>query len=129
MAKKTVTRSANGSPKKKKKVKRRKVNKSQKIRDYKAEHPDEGPTAIATALTKQGIKVVPAQVSNVLSNASKKKGGKKSVKKRGPKPGAKKAAANDKVSIGALIDARQFADKVGGVEAAKQLLNAVEKLG
>ncbi|MEM6328708.1 MAG: hypothetical protein AAF790_00510 [Planctomycetota bacterium] len=103
---------------------KRKVNKSQAIRDYKAAHPDEGPTAIATALSKTGIKVVPAQVSNVLTNAAKKTGG-GGGQGRGGKAGAK---AGDKVSLSSLMDTQAFVEKVGGVDSAKQLLGAVEKL-
>ena len=61
-----------------------------------------------------------------------RKGGKKKRRgKPGPKPGrpAAAAAATDKVSLSSLIVAREFADKVGGVEQAQALLKALTKLG
>ena len=97
---------------------KRKVNKSEAIRQYKAANPEAGPTAIADALTKKGIKVVPAQVSNVLTAAAKKDG----KAPRGRRGGG------DQVSLSSLMDTQAFIDKVGGVESAKQLLGAVEKL-
>lgn len=101
----------------------KKINKSQAIRDYAAKNPKDGPTAVTKALAAKGIKVSPPQVSNVLSAAGKKKGAKKRVAK------ATGGAAADKVSLDSLIDAQKFADKVGGVDSAKQLLGAIEKLG
>lgn len=118
-AKKAPKKKAAGSAK-------QKVNKSQAIRDYNAKHPNDGPTAVTKALAAQGIKVTPPQVSNVLSAAGKKTKG----KKRGPKPGSKRGAASstDKVSLDSLIDAQKFAEKVGGVDEAKQLIGALQKL-
>ncbi|MEN1677945.1 MAG: hypothetical protein AAGJ46_00020 [Planctomycetota bacterium] len=106
-----------------------KVNKSQAIRDYDKANPGQGPTAIAKALSAKGIDVSPPQVSNVLSAAGKKKTKKrKPGPKPGPKPGRKAAAATGKVSVDSLVDAKNFAEKVGGVDAAKELLTTLKKI-
>lgn len=126
MAKKKVAKSA---PKKvakatpKKKVEKKSVNKSQLIREYATKHPNAGPTEIARELTNQGIKITPPLVSNVLGAAKKKKGGKRK------KVGRPAEVVSDKVSLGALVSANQFVEKVGGVDEARALIKAIEKLG
>lgn len=78
--------------------------------------------------------IAPALVSNVKAAMEGRKGGKKKRKgaKPGPKPGrpaGRPAGASDKVSLSSLIEARVFAEKVGGVEQAQALLKALGKLG
>lgn len=113
-------------------------NKSAAIREYLKTNPKAGPTEVGKELKKKGITVAPALVSNVkAAMLGKKAGGKKKRRgKPGPKPGkrsvgrpAGSGAASDKVSLSSLIDARDFADKVGGVEKAQELLKALGKLG
>jgi hypothetical protein len=76
------------------------INKSQKIRDYLAGHPDAGPKQVADALNADGLGVSEQLVSNVKYNMAKptksrkkKAGKKKPVKKRG---GAKKTTQRKK---------------------------------
>ena len=132
MAKKKVTKASPAPPKKaapapKKAVTKKTVNKSQMIRDYAAKHPKAGPTEISRELTKQGIKVYPPLVSNVLG-ASKRKKTKKRVTAR-KASGRPSTAMQDKVSLSDLVAAQEFAGKVGGVDSARSLLKAIEKLG
>jgi CelD/BcsL family acetyltransferase involved in cellulose biosynthesis len=111
-------------------------NKSAAIRDYLKTHPDAGPTEVATELKKKNIDVALALVSNVKAAmlGRKKKKKKKKSAKPGPKPGGKTgrvgrpAGASDKVSLSHLIEAQEFAAKVGGVEQAQALLKALGKL-
>lgn len=96
------------------------VNKSELIRQYKQEHPDAGPTAIVEALGQQGVKVTPAFVSTVLSNAKRK------TRRRGARrAGVARAEAN---GVAALVQAKQFADKLGGIQQAKAALDALAKI-
>jgi hypothetical protein len=98
--------------------KAKKQTKSGAIRAYAAKHPSAGPTEISKALTKQGIKVSPAHVSNVRSTtASKAKRGKRTSK-----------PASDAVSLVQLVEARRFAEHVGGVGKAVELLKSLERL-
>lgn len=109
----------------KKAARKRKVNKSQAVRDYLASHPDAGPTEVCKALADKGIKVSPQQVSTIKSSSKKKAG-----KKAGKKPGRRKqAAAGGRVSVAELVTAKDFADRVGGVANAQELLAALGKLG
>lgn len=109
-------------------------NKSAAIREYLKTHPDAGPTEVATELKKKGIDVALALVSNVKAAmlGRKKKKKKKKGAKPGPKPGAgrvgRPAGPSDKVSLSHLIEAQEFAAKVGGVEQAQALLKALGKL-
>lgn len=112
---------------------KRKVNKSQAIRDFADANPDAGPKAIVEGLAKKGIKVAPALVSNVKTAAANKKaGGKKPGRKPGRPAGSTakaKAGSSDSVSLNALLDGQNFAEKVGGVEEAKKILTTLQKLG
>ncbi|MEM6314755.1 MAG: hypothetical protein AAF743_11740 [Planctomycetota bacterium] len=106
-------------------------NKSAAIRDYLKTKPDAGPTEVCKELKKKGIVVAPALVSNVKAALRGKKAGAKKKGKPGRKPGPKpgrKAAATDKVSISALVDAADFVEKVGGLDNAQALLKALGKL-
>lgn len=110
-------------------------NKSAAIREYLKTHPKAGPTEVCKALKKaKNMDLAPALVSNVRAAMEGRKGGKK--KRRGAKPGPKAgrpagrpaASSTDKI-VSSLIEARAFADKVGGVEQAQALLKALSKLG
>ncbi|TWT77829.1 hypothetical protein Pla123a_16250 [Posidoniimonas polymericola] len=103
---------------------KRKVNKSEKTREYMAKNPKAGPSAVSEALGKQGIKVSPQQVSTIKANAKKKTGAKKKAV-RGRKPAA---AAGSDAYLKQLVAAKEFAASVGGVANAKQLLTGIEKL-
>ena len=102
------------------------VNKSQAIRDYLQTSPNAGPKEVCGALAKMGIRVAPAQVSNV-KTALAKKSGVRPVRRRKATSAAR--SSSDSVSVAALVETHQFVDKVGGIGAAKQLLATLEKLG
>ncbi len=113
---------------------RKKVNNSQKIRDFITANPDARVRDIVAGLKEQKVAVSAALVSNVRMRmkgapAKKKKPG-RPAGKPGRKPGAKSVAkANDMVSMSALIDAKAFVAKVGGIETAHELLKTLAKLG
>lgn len=101
-------------------------NKSEVIRNYKSENPKHGPKEIAKALGETGLKVSPAFISTVLSNA-KRKSGKASGRKRGRVAKAPVAAAS-KGGFNDLIHAKKLVDQIGSVEQAKAALDALAKL-
>lgn len=98
-------------------------NKSNAIRNYKANHSDAGPKEIAEALGKDGVKVTPAFVSTVLSN-DKRKGGNGRRRRRGRRPG--RPGGNK--TMATLIQAKKLAEQMGGIERARRALNALSKL-
>ncbi len=99
---------------------RKTINKSQHIRDYLGSHPEATPTVIQQDLLRQGIKVGYSLISQV-----KYKGGgaRKATRRGGRRPGR---AAN--ISIDELVGAKQIADRLGGVDRAKQALTLLERL-
>jgi len=108
---------------------KRKVNKSQVIREYYSSHPDEGPTAIVKGLAEQGHNVSVALVSQALRNAAKE------PKKRGrPPKGSKPVAATQAnksaefSSVDHLLLAAEYCNKVGSVDAAIEALQALKKI-
>ena len=113
-------------------AKKSKVNKSQAVRDYAAEHPDAKPAEIAAALAEMGIQVSPQAVSTIKYQAAKKGD---APKRRGrPRKAAKATATTTARSNGrsgdlsGLLAAKALADQVGGVEQAKKLLDTLAKL-
>ena len=101
---------------------KKKVNKSQAIRDCCAANPDAGPTEVAAALKKQKIIVTPAMVSTVKTASKKKRRGRKKAAR-----GAKKATG-DAIALSSLLAAKKMAEQLGGVEKAQAALAALAKL-
>lgn len=100
------------------------ISKSKAIRDYMAAHPSAGPSAVADALSKEGIKVSAAFVSTVKSMAKKRKPGGRVGRPRK----AKSAAAGAQFSVSELLSAKKLADELGSLEQAKAALDALAKL-
>jgi hypothetical protein len=111
-----------------KRRKRRGGNKSVAIREYLANHSDEGPSAVARALSKPGFVITPSFVSNV-KLMDKKKGRRKAKRGRPPGSGKKRGRrAGDSVSMSALMEAKKLAAAMGGIEKAKAALNAYSRI-
>jgi hypothetical protein len=100
---------------------RKKKNKSQLIRDYKAKHPSARPIEIIKAL--KAHKISAALVGNVLHRAKHAKG--KKGRRKMPKASHNGAA----VSLESLLAAKKLVEQLGGVEHAKSALSVLEKLG
>jgi DNA adenine methylase len=95
------------------------VNKSQAIRDMLGKMPDSGPTEVAEALKKDGIKVTPNFVSMI---KGKMKGG--SSPKKGKRAPRATQAANGNITLDAIKNARELVAQLGA-EEAKKLVDAV----
>ena len=106
--------------------KKKKINRSQAIRDVLAKDPKAMPKAIKAGLAKKGI-----NVTNSLINAvkyGKSKPGKSKPGKRGRKPGPRPKSAASETSFDALLGAKSLADKLGGVRRAQQALDMLGRL-
>lgn len=101
------------------------VNKAQIIRDaLKKLGIDAAAKDVQAFAGEQGVELAPAQISNIRTKL--KEGGKK---KRGRKPGKSTSGeSSESVVASDLIQARIMAEKVGGVERAKSLLDLLNKL-
>jgi hypothetical protein len=97
---------------------KRTINKSQAIRDYLKTNPTATPTVIQQDLLREGVRVGYSLISQV-----KYKGGGSRKAKRGA---GRKGSAN--ISMDDLVSAKQIADRMGGVDRAKQALMLLERL-
>ena len=96
-------------------AKKKKINRSQAIRDILAKDPAAKPKAIQAELAKKGIKVSASLVNAI-------KYGKSKPGKRGRKAGLGSKPAADDTSFDALLGAKALADKLGGVQRALGML-------
>jgi hypothetical protein len=100
------------------------VNKAALIREALEKLGIDAPAkAVQEYAAAQGATVAAAQISNIRTKI--KEGG---GKKRGRKAKAASSNGDAAVTAGDLIQARIMADKVGGVERAKVLLDLLNKL-
>ncbi len=102
------------------------VNKSKVIRDFANKNSSATPKEIVAKLAEQGLELTPQFVSTVLSNARRKEG--KPAKRgrgRGRPAGTTKTAL---AGVEGIIQAKKFAEKLGGVDAAKAALDALSQI-
>lgn len=97
-------------------------NKAQAIRDMLNSSGMQTPTKdVVSALAGQGIEVSAAHVSNIKAQL-RKGGGANGQGRRGRRP------SGDTVSITSLMEAKRLADRLGGVEAARAIFEALSRL-
>lgn len=99
----------------------KKVNKTQAVKEYMSQNRKASPKEVSEALTKQGIEVSPNYVSTIKSKLKKRR-------RRPRKVGAAAASPTDRLSLSALLDAKRFAERIGNLDKAKELLDALAKL-
>jgi hypothetical protein len=85
------------------------TSKAAKIREYVAKHPDAKAADVVAALRSKGVKVTAPHVYQLMA-----------------KNGKPKRAKGDKYA--ALIEAKKLADKLGGVDRAREAVEALAKL-
>lgn len=96
------------------------TNKAQLVRDAFAKLGiDASAKEVQAECDAHGVTIAPAQISNIRTKLKERKAGRKA---------AKSQAGNGGVTAQELIQARVMADKVGGVERAKELLDLLNKL-
>jgi len=108
---------------------KRKVNKTQAVKDFLAENPDATTKDVVAAMKKQRIVVSTNYVSTIKSKGKGKKkvaAKKKAVAKKKAAP--KKKAADDRISLSALKEAKKLAATLGGIEQAKEAISALAQL-
>jgi ribosomal protein L23 len=101
------------------------VNKTKAVLAYLKVHPRAKNTKIAEDLTQQyGIEFKATNVG-ATKHQLKKRGALKG--KRGP--GRPAAASADKVDVADLVAAKKLAERFGGVEKARKMLDVLAQLG
>ena len=104
-------------------AKRRKTNRSELIRQYLAEHPDEGPSQVAEALKQYKVNAhLVSNVKNKMNNAGSPRGKKVATR---PAPSVATAGADKFASV---VAAAQLIKTCGGLEQAQQALKAAGKV-
>jgi hypothetical protein len=95
------------------------VNKAQLIRDaLKKLGMDAAAKDVQAFAEAQGASVAPAQISNIRTK----------LKEKGTSRGGKKAAPSGALTADELVQVRVMAEKVGGVERARELLDVLNRL-
>jgi hypothetical protein len=105
---------------------RRKVNRSALIREYLTDHPDASTSDVKEAMALKRVRVSDAIVQRVLYQERKKR------RQHSPTRRAGRAVKNGPtldVMVSELVEAKRFAERVGGVEKGHALLSAYQKLG
>jgi hypothetical protein len=103
-------------------------NKSEAIRAYLSEHPEATPSVVVPALAGQGVKVTAQLVSSVKSTM-KARGKKRG--RRGKVATQRAAARNTRASsltAADLVEAKNFADRLGGVDQMRKAIDLLEQL-
>ena len=97
-------------------------NKAQLIRDALKKLGIDAPAKDVQAYTEShGATVAPAQVSNIRTKLKERSAGKGKKRNGGDVP-------SGAVTADELVQARNMAEKVGGVERAKELLDILNRL-
>lgn len=104
-------------------AKKRKVNKSQEIRDYFGKNPSASAKQVVEALGKRKVKVSTAMVANVKSKSglSKPRKGRKRITRGRP-------AASNGSAFDILVEAKKFRTRAGSTEAAIAALKTIDRL-
>jgi hypothetical protein len=108
-------------------LKTRKQSKSAAIRTFMAANPAAGPTAVSQALKKKGILVSPAYVSTVKAT-SKTKTAKDARFSNGAEAGHGSPTPDRAAYLKQLVITRKYAEQVGGVDSAADLVRALREL-
>jgi len=110
---------------------KKRVNKSQAIRDYYAAHRRAKPRQVVEGLKAQGIDVNAQMVSTVRYMMRKGRGKKRQargVTRTVARTSRSWRRGQDVVLIESLLDAKKMADQLGGIERARAALKMLEKL-
>ena len=92
------------------------VNKSQAIRDYLKEHAEASPSMIQEAMKGKGLDVSQSLASQVKYGSAKKKGGKR----------GKRGVRGTQVNLEDIVEVRKLANRLGGVDQLRKMLDALE---
>lgn len=104
------------------------LSKSDAVRAYLSENPGASPNTVRDALREQGIKISTSLAASVkYSKASK--GLRRKAGKRGPgRPRIASLHGDGALDLEALVDAKRLAERLGGIDAAREALDWLAKL-
>jgi hypothetical protein len=105
---------------------RRKVNKSQKIRDYIGQHPEAGPTEVARALKRYGVSVSLVSAIKGRNRPARRKRRKAKATRRTVR--GRRARFGASIQAAPIIAAAELIRACGGVEEAKAAVDAAGRV-
>jgi hypothetical protein len=106
-------------------------SRSANVRRHLEEKPDAPAADIVQAMEKQGMPISATLVYNIkreMGLSKPRKRGRRRKAAAAAQGGGKKARAGDNVSLSALLKAKRMAEGMGGIERAKNALDALSKL-
>jgi hypothetical protein len=116
--------------------KKEKINKSKAVRDYLKAHPKAMNIDIATALTKQGVKVTPNYVATIKSKLKHRRLAKKAAAAQPVTPAIPAVAAvekptkpGDAITIEQIKAVGQMVKTVGGFGRFREMLGVIHQVG
>jgi hypothetical protein len=104
---------------------KKKVNKSQLVRDMLQQHPDLSPNAIVKAMADQGHKITANLVYFLRGKSAAKKHLKKRIVKAAKAAVSRNGAASKTDAITLIRDVKELARRAGGYEKLKELVDAL----
>ena len=114
-------------------AKKQKVNKTQAVRDYLKTHPKAMSGEIATALTKQGIKINAGHVANIKTKINKERPAKKAAKPVAAVPATPAIAEPAKVGATVTLEhvkaVAMTVKTLGGPVRLYELLGLIKEVG
>jgi hypothetical protein len=116
-------------------AKKQKVNKTQAVRDYLKTHPKAMSGEIATALSKQGVKITAGHVANIKTQINKARKAKKAAKKQAAVVIAAPAAVETAAKAGATVTLEHVkavaltVNTLGGSARLYELLGLIKEVG
>lgn len=101
------------------------LNRSEEVRKYLLAHPDAGPKEVVAVLAQQGITITSALVSNVKYGSGRSK---KAAGNRARAAATPPTERGHDIPLELLIEAKKFADHMGGIAQARAALDALASL-
>ncbi len=113
---------------------KKRVNKSQAVREYLHAHPQAMSGEIATTLAKQGIKITPGYVANIKSQLGRKRSSKTTGEKPAPvgetaMGSERPVKTGDHVSLDQVRAVAAATKALGGFSGLHRMLELVQDLG
>ena len=100
------------------------LNRSEEVRKYLLAHPAAGPKEVVAVMAQQGITITSALVSNVKYGSGRSK----KANHRARAAAAPPVEAGSDIPLDLLIEAKKFADRMGGIAQARAALDALASL-
>jgi hypothetical protein len=107
-------------------AKKRRVNKSQKVRDYLAEHPEAGPTDVATALKQ--YKVSPALVSSIKGKSGTKRPKRRKARAAKRAIRGRRGRPRGTSQVEPIVAAAELIRISGGLDEAKAVVETAGRI-